>query len=108
MIWWGVIGLATATTLPWGVAMLRGWAPPQATRGRWSPARTRVQGVAVLVLYLALLVLPVLRLSDLPRADADDVPHVASPSLFFLAFGLQGGAALHDWFSREMVRDRIT
>jgi len=101
--WWCCIGLTTVVLLPSGVAMLRGWTPSRA-RGRWSPERVRVQGVSVLVWYLGSLVPPVLRLSGLPRETADDVLSAACPSLFFLALGFQGGAALCDWFERRGVR----
>ncbi|MFC9914996.1 hypothetical protein [Streptomyces sp. NPDC127197] len=100
VFFWCWIGVSTALLLPFGVALLRGWAPRRA-RWHWSSARTRVQGVAALVLYVGSLVPAVLRLSDMPREDADLLLSSFTPALLFLALGLQGGAALSDWFDRR-------
>ncbi|WNZ09868.1 hypothetical protein [Streptomyces sp. 11x1] len=97
---WCWIGLFTAVLLPLGIAMLRGWAPRRA-RTRWSPARTRVQGVAVLVLYGGGVVPAVADLAAMPREAADLLLSATSPHLVFLSLGLQGGAALSDWFGRR-------
>ena len=86
--------------LPFGIALLRGWAPRR-TRERWSRARIRVHGVSVRVLYVGSLVPPVLRLSGMPRDVADFVLLFASPGLFFLALGLQAGTALRERFARR-------
>lgn len=99
---WCWTGLFTTTVLPLSVAALRGWAPRR-TRGRVSRARTRVQGVSLLVLYAAAMVHPLFRLADVPREDADFFLPILFPALMFLAMGLQAGAALHDRFSRTPV-----
>lgn len=100
---WCWIGLFTAVLLPLGIAMLRGWAPRRA-RARWSPARIRVQGVAVLLLYVGGLVPAVAELSGMPPEAADLLLAATAPHLLFLSLGLQGGAALTDWFGRRLQR----
>ncbi|MFJ4790069.1 hypothetical protein [Streptomyces sp. NPDC088794] len=97
---WCWIGLFTVVLLPLGIAMLRGWAPKRA-RVRWSPARIRVQGVSALVLYVGALVPPVAELAGMPAEAADILRSATSPHLLFLSLGLQGGAALTDWFGRR-------
>ncbi|MET7718451.1 hypothetical protein [Streptomyces sp. NPDC005407] len=97
---WCWTGLFTATVLPIGIAMLRGWAPRRA-RARWSRARLKVHGAALLVMYVAALVHPVFRLSGVPRDDTDFFVSLLSPALIFLALGLQAGAGLSDWFNRR-------
>ncbi|KUO21332.1 hypothetical protein [Streptomyces dysideae] len=97
---WCWIGLFTAVLLPLGIAMLRGWAPKRARR-QWSPARIRVQGVAVLVLYVGGLVRAVAELAGMPSEAADLLLFATGPQLVFLSLGLQGGAALTDWFGRR-------
>ncbi|MFE7763867.1 hypothetical protein [Streptomyces sp. NPDC057438] len=97
---WCWIGLFTGVLLPLGIAMLRGGAPRRA-RTRWSPARTRVQGVAVLVLYGGGMVPAVADLAGMLREAADILLSATSPHLLFLILGLQGGAALSDWFGRR-------
>ncbi|MFC8239861.1 hypothetical protein [Streptomyces chartreusis] len=101
---WCWIGLFTAVLLPLGIAMLRGWAPKRA-RARWSPARIRVQGVSVLVLYVGGLVRAVADLVGMSREAADILLFGTGPHLVFLSLGLQGGAALSDWFGRRTVED---
>lgn len=102
---WCWIGLFTAVLLPLGIAMLRGWAPKRA-RTRWSPARIRVQGVSALVLYVGGLVPAVADLAGMPSEAADILLSATAPHLMFLSFGLQGGAALSDWFGRRPARAR--
>lgn len=97
---WCWIGLFTAVLLPLGIAMLRGWAPKRA-RARWSPARIRVQGVSTLVLYVGGLVPAVADLAGMSREAADILQSATTPHLLFLSLGLQGGAALSDWFGRR-------
>ncbi|MCK8433552.1 hypothetical protein G3I77_11025 [Streptomyces sp. D2-8] len=97
---WCWIGLFTAVLLPLGIAMLRGWAPNRA-RTRWSPARIRVQGVSALVMYVGGLVPAVADLAVMPREAADILLSATAPHLVFLSLGLQGGAALSDWFGRR-------
>ncbi|MFJ7178343.1 hypothetical protein ACIQXA_18485 [Streptomyces massasporeus] len=99
---WCWIGLFSAVLLPLGIAMLRGWAPSRA-RARWSPARIRVQGVSALVLYVGGLVPAVAELTGMPREAADILLAATAPHLVFLSLGLQGGAALSDWFGRRTV-----
>lgn len=102
---WCWIGLFTAVLLPLGIAMLRGWAPKRA-RTRWSPARIRVQGVSALVLYVGGLVPAVADLAGMPSEAADILLSATAPHLMFLSLGLQGGAALSDWFGRRPARVR--
>ncbi|MDW4911252.1 hypothetical protein RB628_39660 [Streptomyces sp. ADMS] len=97
---WCWVGLFTVVLLPLGIAMLRGWAPKRA-RTRWSPARIRVQGVSVLVLYVGGMVPPVAELAGMPGEAADLLRSATTPHLLFLSLGLQGGAALTDWFGRR-------
>lgn len=97
---WCWIGLFTVVLLPLGIAMLRGWAPRRA-RTRWSPARIRVHGVSALVLYVGAVVPAVAELAGMPREAADILRSATSPQLLFLSLGLQGGAALTDWFGRR-------
>ncbi|GEC10014.1 hypothetical protein SSP24_76690 [Streptomyces spinoverrucosus] len=97
---WCWIGLFTAVLLPLGIAMLRGWAPKRA-RTQWSPARIRVQGVSALVLYGGGLLPAVADLTAMPREAADLLLSMTTPHLVFLSLGLQGGAALSDWFGRR-------
>jgi hypothetical protein len=96
---WCWMGLLTTTVLPFAVAAARGWVP-RWTRGRRTRARIQVQGVSLLVLYVAAMVHPVVRLSDVPREVADLFLPVLFPAVLFLALGLQGGAALTEWFGR--------
>ncbi|MET9134596.1 hypothetical protein [Streptomyces antibioticus] len=97
---WCWIGLFTAVLLPFGIAMLRGWAPKR-VRARYSPARIRVNGVAALLLCVGGLVPPVAELAGLPREAAGILLSAITPQLVFLSLGLQGGAALSDWFTRR-------
>ncbi|MFG2758058.1 hypothetical protein [Streptomyces wuyuanensis] len=97
---WCWIGLFTTTVLPFAVAALRGWAPRWGW-GRRPRARIQVQGVSLLVLYVAAMAHPVFWLSGIPREDADFFLPVLSPGLMLLAVGLQAGAALNDWFGRS-------
>ncbi|MGW3730239.1 hypothetical protein [Streptomyces sp. NPDC000851] len=97
---WCWIGLFTAVLLSLGIAMLRGWAPRRARTQR-SPARIRVQGVSVLVLYVGGLVPAVADLASMPREAAHILLSATTPHLLFLSLGLQGGAALSDWFGRR-------
>ncbi|MFE3323797.1 hypothetical protein [Streptomyces sp. NPDC059176] len=97
---WCWIALFTVTALPFGIATLCGWAP-QRTRRHWSAPRIRVQGLSLLVLYVAATLHPVVRLSGAPSEDAGFFANSAVPPLIFLALGLQAGAGLHDWFGRR-------
>jgi len=97
---WCWIALFTTTVLPFGIAALCGWAPRWTSR-RWSRARIQVQGVSLLVLYVAALAHPVFRLSGTPGEDADFLLTATVPALMFLAMGLQGGAGLLDWLNRR-------
>ncbi|MFK4691165.1 hypothetical protein [Streptomyces pristinaespiralis] len=99
---WCWIALCTVTALPFGIAALCGWAP-QRTRRRSSQACTRVRGLSLLILYVAAMLHPVLRLSEESPEDADFLLSAPVPALIFLALGLQGGAGLHDWFSRRQA-----
>ncbi|QOV36903.1 hypothetical protein IM697_44390 [Streptomyces ferrugineus] len=98
---WCWIGVFTAVLLPMGIAMLRGWAPKR-MRARWSPARIRVHGVSALVLYVGGLVPPVADLAGMSQEAADILRSATTPHLLFLSLGLQGGAALSDWFGRRV------
>jgi hypothetical protein len=99
---WCWMGLLTTTVLPLAVAAMRGWMP-RWTRGRRTRARTQVQGVSLLVLYVGGMLHSVVRLSDVPREVADLFLPALFPALMFLALGLQGGAALTEWFGRAQA-----
>ncbi|MEU1896100.1 hypothetical protein [Streptomyces pristinaespiralis] len=96
---WCWTGLLTMTVLPFAVAAMRGWAPRR-TRGRQPRARLQVQGVSLLVLYVAAMLHPVFRIAGILREDTDFFLPILFAALMFLAMGLQGGAALNDWFNR--------
>lgn len=100
ILFWCWIALFTSTALPFGVATLCGWAP-QRTRRHWSVTRTRVQGLSLLILYVAAMLHPVVRLSGATPGDAGIFLNAAIPALIFLSLGLQGGAGLHGWCSRR-------
>ncbi|MCP3822095.1 hypothetical protein NLX86_29610 [Streptomyces sp. A3M-1-3] len=95
-LYWIWVIVSSAVALPFGIALLGGWAP-EWIRKHSSAGGIRVQGIATLIMYVALLVPVAVELSSMDQADAE----FFMPLFLFLGIGLMYGAKLCDRFNSK-------
>ncbi|MEW2486764.1 hypothetical protein [Streptomyces sp. NPDC048411] len=105
MFTWLWLVFWSAFALPLAVASLRGWAPRWIRRST-SPWGIRVRGVALLVIWAAGTVGPLLHLSGLGTEDFGLLATVVQVGLLLFAAGLIGGSQLGERFHRREMRRR--